>query len=596
MTLLQNDLVTQLAFSVQENRGVFALILGSGLSRAAEIPTGWEITLDLVRRVAIAQGIEEQADWATWYRDKTGKEPSYSALLQEVASSPEERRAVINRYIEPDELEREEGKKLPTKAHRAVAQLVRDGFIRVIVTTNFDRLLENALREEGIEPTVVASVDALTGAVPLTHSRCYVLKLHGDYKDARILNTDHELSAYPHQYNSMLDRIFDEHGLILCGWSADWDPALREALLRTPNRRYPVFWATRSALSSSAKELAEHRAARTISIASADEFFGTLQQRIVTLEQSRRQNPLSIELLVSSAKRYLARPEFRIQLDELLAQETERLIAQLDGADFSPAAPIDTDTIRLKVRRYESLTEPLARMAGVLGRWGTGSDLDIALDVLRGLHYQAGKVTSGTVAWLNMRSYPAVLVFTAYGIGLTRAGRWDALHKLFSATLHMEHRETKRVVSALFLWAWSGSDDAIWKLLEGLERRKTALSDHLLEVLTAWKGSFAGVESNFELLYERFELMGSLAALEENTEEFLESAISGARESNDALAWMPVGRSGWHGVTANILLQELQDEARVADLLKAGFARESRRYLELFVENFRRIARKIQWM
>jgi hypothetical protein len=109
MTLLQNDLVTQLAFSVQENRGVFALILGSGLSRAAEIPTGWEITLDLVRRVAIAQGIEEQADWATWYRDETGKEPSYSALLQEVASSPEERRAVINRYIEPDELERDKG-------------------------------------------------------------------------------------------------------------------------------------------------------------------------------------------------------------------------------------------------------------------------------------------------------------------------------------------------------------------------------------------------------------------------------------------------------------------------------------------------------
>ena len=74
MTLLQNDLVTQLAFSVQENRGVFALMLGSGLSRAAEIPTGWEITLDLVRRVAIAQGIEEQADWATWYRGHGGGE------------------------------------------------------------------------------------------------------------------------------------------------------------------------------------------------------------------------------------------------------------------------------------------------------------------------------------------------------------------------------------------------------------------------------------------------------------------------------------------------------------------------------------------
>src|SRR6218665_1820305 len=52
MTLLQNDPITQIAFSVHENKGVFAVLLGSGLSRSAGIPTGWEITLDLVRRVA----------------------------------------------------------------------------------------------------------------------------------------------------------------------------------------------------------------------------------------------------------------------------------------------------------------------------------------------------------------------------------------------------------------------------------------------------------------------------------------------------------------------------------------------------------------
>ena len=50
--------------------------------------------------------------------------------------------------------------------------------------------MENALREEGVEPTVVASADALAGAGPIAHTACYVLKLHGDYKDARILNTD----------------------------------------------------------------------------------------------------------------------------------------------------------------------------------------------------------------------------------------------------------------------------------------------------------------------------------------------------------------------------------------------------------------------
>ena len=84
MSILANDPLTQLAFSVYENGGVFALLLGSGLSRSAEIPTGWEITLDLVRRVALAQGVEPQPDWGKWYRETTGQEPNYSMLLEEL--------------------------------------------------------------------------------------------------------------------------------------------------------------------------------------------------------------------------------------------------------------------------------------------------------------------------------------------------------------------------------------------------------------------------------------------------------------------------------------------------------------------------------
>lgn len=595
MTLLQNDPITQLSFSVYENKGVFAVLLGSGLSRSAEIPTGWEITLDLVRRVASAQGVPEQSDWAKWYRERTSQEPNYSLLLEEIATSPDERRAILHRYIEPDEQDREEGRKTPTKAHHAVAHLVRAGYVRVIVTTNFDRLMENALREQGIEPTVVASADALAGAEPLTHSRCYVLKLHGDYKDARILNTDQELSAYPDGYNRLLDRIFDEHGLIICGWSGEWDHALRAAFLRAPNRRYPVYWAARGALGSGAQELATHRAAKAIPITGADEFFQTLQQRVETLEQSQRQNPLSVELLVNSTKRYLAKPEHRIQLDELFSQETDRLLDQLDGDTFSVQGQWSQESFRTRVRLYESTTEPLARMAGVLGRWGDGKDFDVVLEVLRSLHHQAGKISSGLTTWLNLRAYPAVLIFTAYGIGLTKAARWDMLLKLFSSALVAEHREPQRIVSTLFLWSWSGGEQQLWQQLEGMDRHKTPLSDHLLEVMTHWRKSFTGADANFELLFERFELMGSLAAFHENDEAQLEKAVEASAVRNDVLAWMPVGRAGWHSAGARTLLQELEDESRIAELLKAGFAKGSRRFLQLFTENFKLYARRMGW-
>ncbi len=594
MTLLQNDPTTQLAFSVYENKGVFAVLLGSGLSRSADIPTGWEITLDLVRRVATAQGIDEQPDWAQWYRATTGQEPNYSVLLEEIATSPDERRAILHRYIEPDARDREEGRKVPTKAHHAIAQLVRSGHIRVIITTNFDRLMENALREQGVEPTVIASADALAGAEPLTHSRCYLLKLHGDYKDARILNTDQELSAYPESYDRLLDRILDEHGLIISGWSGEWDHALRSAFLRTPNRRYSVYWTVRGALGTGASELVAHRSAKTVPIVGADEFFETLQQRVVTLEQSQRQNPLSIELLVNSAKRYLAKPEYRIQLDELFSQEAERLLASLDDNQFEPHGHWTQEEFRCRVQRYEALTEPLARMAGVLGRWGDGAELPLMLDILKGIYRQAEKIGSGLTVWLGIRSYPAVLVFTAYGIGLTLSQRWNTLHDLLVASWPREYHEPRRVVSMLFLWAWKGEQDDVWKQLDGLDRRKTALSDHLHDVMSTWRASFAGASSDFELTFERFETLAALAFLEENEEASLEEAL--ASSSRGLFARMPVGRAGWHESSSTGLIRELQSEATILALLDAGFAKNSRRFLEIFVESFKRYTNNMSWL
>lgn len=42
-----NDPLLKLAFSLEASPGVYALLLGSGLSRDAGIPAGWDIVLDL---------------------------------------------------------------------------------------------------------------------------------------------------------------------------------------------------------------------------------------------------------------------------------------------------------------------------------------------------------------------------------------------------------------------------------------------------------------------------------------------------------------------------------------------------------------------
>ena len=592
MTSISNDHLTRLAFSIYENKGVYALLIGSGVSRAAHIPTGWEITLDLVRRVALAQGVEEQADWAAWYRSETGDEPDYSKLVEELGQTPNERRSILHSYIEPTEEDRENGHKVPTAAHEAVADLVRAGFVRVIVTTNFDRLMENALRERGVEPTVVGSVDALAGAEPLTHSQCFLLKLHGDYKDARIRNTDAELTGYPAEFDLLLDRILDEHGLITCGWSGEWDHALRAAITRYPSRRYSMFWAARGEPGEGAKELITHRDGRVVPISDADSFFTQVRDRVETLKQTHRREPRSIDLLVASTKRFLSLPEYRIQLDDLFVSETDLLFVKLGASGYTNDGQWSPDDFRARVAFYEAATEPLVRMAMVLGRWGDDKETGLVLDVIRSICAEADKNGTGLVPWVNLRTYPAVLLLTGYGLGLVRAQRWDTLHKVLSSEIPRRQTDgEKRIVERLFLWAWPGGDNNLWRSLPDFDLRKTALSDHLVELFAIWRGNTLGMLADFEELYETWEILGSIIHLERHDLVTIKAAVE--NEDRRDFEWMPVGRSAWHSEMRNRILTRVENDPLRAELLSAGLAKGDEEFLRLTLANYRRISGRI---
>jgi hypothetical protein len=45
------DPFVSMAFSLYSNPGAYALLVGSGLSRAARIPIGWEVVTDLVEKI-----------------------------------------------------------------------------------------------------------------------------------------------------------------------------------------------------------------------------------------------------------------------------------------------------------------------------------------------------------------------------------------------------------------------------------------------------------------------------------------------------------------------------------------------------------------
>lgn len=588
------DPATALAFSMFENRGVYALLLGSGVSRSAHIPTGWEIVLQLTARVAALEGVADQADWVAWHQERFGEPPNYSRLLDKLAQTAEERRAILHRLIEPTPADLEEGRKTPTRAHRAIARLVRDGFLRVIVTTNFDRLMENALREVGVEPTVVKSEDDLRGATPLIHTRCFILKVHGDYLDTRLRNTEGELGAYSPALDACLDRIFDEHGLVICGWSADWDEALRAAISRAPNRRFSLFWAARGRPSETALDLIRQRGGRTIPIDDADSFFDALQQRVEVQSSISRTHPLSVDLLVATAKRYLARPEHRIQLADLVWGEVKRVQALAMSEGLTPAGTWSPEEFRRRVAAYEALYEPLLRVAFALGRWGDGTELPMAAELLQALAVEPEG--GGVVSFLRLSTYPGVLIFTAYGLGAAQAGRLKALKAWFDVPLRKGRRTTTASASeTLFLQFWDGGEKQLWQNLEGLEKRLAPLSDHLFEVFAqTCQGEFLTL-SDLEFAFEWYEILAALHLIALRIDrDTLELTLGGKSGQRDYV-YTPLGRAGWDSKNWELLLERIVRPDSQKALLESGFANGDVRFLGLMAQNIRKSIDHFNW-
>lgn len=504
------DPIESLSFSIQANPGVYALLLGSGISRPAGIPTGWEITLDLAERLAAVYEEPCEPNPGDWFQAKFGKPPDYSVLLDELAKTRTERQQLLRPYFEANEQESEEGLKKPTAAHLAVAQLAARGFIRVIVTTNFDRLLETALAESGVAPTVLSSPDDVSGALPLIHTQCCVFKIHGDYLDTRIRNTPSELEEYPSEFNRLLDRIFDEFGLVVCGWSAAWDDALRNAIVRAPSRRFTTYWAARGEPSDEAQRLIDNRHAEVIPIDDADSFFQKVQHKVEAIEEFRKPHPLSTEAAVASLKRFLPDPRYRIQFADLIHETVESVMETTSDADIDTTRRLTTETVTKYVRAYEAACSTLMAMATVGGRWAEEAHCDIWQPALQRL--SAVQLPVGKVMWLDMRHYPATLLFYALGLGAVSAGRLGFLGRLFSTEVRRLDNERNRATQYLPPDLYFDGNPSKMELLEGMSGRFFPLNDRVHTILRGSANVIIPNDDQYTLLFDKLEILIALNA------------------------------------------------------------------------------------
>ncbi len=360
-----------LATSMFAAPGVYAVLVGSGLSSAAGVLTGERIVDDLIRKVARSAGAKLdtfEPDPRAWWEGRTGTEPRYDRLLESLAGTDAARQALLRSYFEHDPMT---GQAIePTAAHHALAALCREGIVRVVLTTNFDSLIERALDGAAVTAQVLVGEDAIAARIPLVHAALTLVKLHGDYRALGLRNTSLELGKYGTAQQALLREIFGDYGLVAIGWSAEWDAALTEALESIKIRRYPAYWCTyRGELTDTARRLIANRQACEIATDGAEEFLPDLVTRIGRLsDRSRRRSAPSI------TRGYLFAPEDFIPEGwaalPLLVVRTAALVTLASTGSVGLVGPEQRERITAALRK--------AQFHGLLSAWNGFEAADAA--------------------------------------------------------------------------------------------------------------------------------------------------------------------------------------------------------------------------
>lgn len=542
--------ITELSYSVYSNKGAFALLLGSGVSTASGIPTGWEIALDLIRKIATLEKQDPSENPEIWFQEYFHEQIDYSNILEKLTNTPEERINLLRRYFEPDNNEIGEDLKRPTVAHQHIARLVQGGYIKVIVTTNFDRLIENSIKDLGIEPVVISNPGHVENTIPLVHSRITVIKINGDYLDTKFLNIKSELNDYDPRIENLLTFIFENYGLITCGWSAKWDTALVNILNSSNKFRYSNYFLYTDSYSKEIEALKNHRMGILVKIQSSDTLFKELTENVEALENNYAENPLSSKIAVARIKKYLSKEELLIPLSEIIQTVTENCHRKLNSIPFSqPTEKSIKEVIDLQFMYLEQIVPILIEG----GYWSKEYQLKVWTNSVKRIGSPKETVGMDYAIWTQMNFFPLVVVRYAFGIASLIAENWMALKASLGIKFFTKHSsDYQSILNITHLFRVIDND--ILRRVMGKSYR-TPMSDLLFKELRKYFNNLIPDDTEFDDIFDYYEYICCLVFLKTTGNE------------ND---YPPIGRFGWRGRIINLKNQEFMSQGEEFELIKFG--------------------------
>jgi hypothetical protein len=278
--------------------------------------------------------------------------------------------------------------------------------------------------------------------------------------------------------------------------------------------------------------LIEFREAQVITIAGADSFFRQVREHVFALESFDRPHPLSAKVAVANLKRYVTEERHKVLLHDLVAEETERVYERISGGGVPARGTTpDAETIPLRASYYETGVDTLLQLVVHGCYWGERRHEALWTKSIERL---ANVETRGEAydAWAAMRRYPAMLLMYGGGIAAISSSRIETVMGLLTRARVLKDGEDRP--AAMKLSPQYVMSTEVGRLLPGLDRHHTPLSDRVRDVLFPKLKEFVPRENEYDRLFDRFEYILALV-------------FGDHQEREQSRFWSYIGRFGWRG-------------------------------------------------
>lgn len=263
----------------------YAFILGAGASKSSGINTGHELAQRWLEEIYRRECLDKTSSIEEWLASgNSGFTDSTISFADAGSHYPQifERRFYGDREAGYAALEDAIEGKIPSLGYSLLASIIQETRHKVVITTNFDNLVADALSMQAHQSPLIVAHESLAGFVRPNLRRPLVAKIHRDL----FLSPKNDrtgVSMMEESWKEALKKIFQHYTPVVIGYGGN-DGSLMDMLNDLPEGSISgrIFWCCRDpAIPQKAKDvLIKHKGVLT-KITGFDEFMLQLAKKLV---------------------------------------------------------------------------------------------------------------------------------------------------------------------------------------------------------------------------------------------------------------------------------------------------------------------------